>query len=78
MLVGIAPVTSVLMGVAVLQSERLVRVLVAELELTPPAKLLLLRFCKDVAVCQGAVPCYLGNVVAEVGLRVGECSIRQR
>ena len=78
MLVWIAPVTSVLMGVAVLQSKRLVRVLVAELELTPPAKLLLLRLREDVAVCEGAVPRYLGNVVAKVGLRVGECSIRQR
>jgi hypothetical protein len=67
------PLESVGIGVAVLHSECLVSVLVAELGFTPPPKLALLCFRENVAGREYTVPCDLCDVIAEPGFCVARC-----
>src|ERR1039458_6887904 len=64
-LVWITAVAGVLVGVAVLHAERLVRVLVAELEFTPPTELALLCIREDFTGRERTVPRDLCDVRSE-------------
>jgi hypothetical protein len=67
-----------LLRVAVIQSERLASVLIAELELSPLPELGLLCIGKDVTGRERPVPSHLGDVITEVRFRLLDCFVSNR